>query len=125
MAPQFILALANLSVSALVIGLSVPLLLGKIGPNRFYGVRIPQCQHSPEAWYAINRYGGRQLILFFLFFACLNLPLLLPIRAPDSVLIGIALFPTATIFTLIPIWRYANRYIAEHPQDPPGQAPSE
>ncbi len=48
--------------SLVVIGCAVPLLLGRVKPNGFYGVRIPQAFESDEAWYRINRYGARQLV---------------------------------------------------------------
>src|SRR5579885_888811 len=48
----------------LMIGLSIPLVQGRIGPNRFYGVRFPESFHSESAWYAINRYGGRRLMIW-------------------------------------------------------------
>lgn len=44
--------------------LSIPLLKGKVGMNRIYGVRFRQSCASDEMWYRLNRYGARQLILW-------------------------------------------------------------
>ena len=54
----FVITLAGL-VTALICW---PLIKGKIGPNRFYGVRTPLAFSSEENWYKVNRYGG--LLLF-------------------------------------------------------------
>ena len=47
---------------ALVILLCLPLLKDKIGPNRWYGVRIREAYQSPENWFKLQRYGAAQLI---------------------------------------------------------------
>ncbi len=62
---------------------ALPLALGWVPPNRWYGFRIPGTLHRPEAWYAINAEGG-------LFFAaamviCAGLNLLIFRMAPESV----------------------------------------
>jgi uncharacterized membrane protein len=36
-----------------------PLIAGKIGPNRFYGMRTPLAFSSEENWYRVNRVGGQ------------------------------------------------------------------
>lgn len=61
----------NTLVGAILLGcgvlftlLSIPLLKGKIGMNRIYGVRFRQSFQSDEMWYRLNRYGARQLILW-------------------------------------------------------------
>lgn len=47
----------------LIAGLSIPLILRKIPMNSYYGVRFPQSYKSDDAWYAINEYGGKALLL--------------------------------------------------------------
>lgn len=47
----------------LFIGLSIPLILGKIDPNPYYGIHIDKSLEAGEKWYAINRYGGWALII--------------------------------------------------------------
>ena len=42
--------------------ISVPLLLKKVPPNRWYGVRVPAAFASTENWYAINQFGSRRLL---------------------------------------------------------------
>lgn len=46
----------------LSIAISVPLLLGRIKRNRWYGFRLPKAFESEENWRSINEYGARTLI---------------------------------------------------------------
>ena len=51
------------SIAALVIiGLSLPLMMGKIKRNHWYGIRIPEAFRSEERWLEINQYGGRLML---------------------------------------------------------------
>ncbi|MBI0583499.1 MAG: SdpI family protein [Methanomassiliicoccus sp.] len=58
-----IIGLMFILCGLLLIGLSVPLIRGKVAMNHVYGVRVRQAFVSEEAWYDINRYGGRQLLV--------------------------------------------------------------
>ena len=42
------------AVAAIIAVTAVPLLLGWIPPNPYYGFRTPQSMSSPEAWYRAN-----------------------------------------------------------------------
>ena len=42
--------------------LSIPLILGLIPPNRFYGMRTEKTLSDASVWYAANRFGGWALI---------------------------------------------------------------
>jgi SdpI/YfhL protein family len=46
----------------ILIGVSIPLLLGKIKMNYFYGFRIRKAFESEENWYEINSYGAKAMI---------------------------------------------------------------
>ena len=48
---------------AIVAGLSIPLILGKVAPNDLYGIRTEKTMRSPEAWYAGNAFGGKALLI--------------------------------------------------------------
>ena len=60
------IALTHMGVALLIAGLCIPLIRRKIPMNRFYGFRLPQSFVSNEAWYAINEYGGKVLLLWML-----------------------------------------------------------
>ena len=50
-----------LAVSVLNVVIARPLIQRKIGPNPWFGIRIPAAFVSKENWYSINEYGGRLL----------------------------------------------------------------
>ncbi len=47
----------------LLAGLSVPLVLQKIPPNRLYGLRIRMTVDDPHLWYRVNAFLGRRLLV--------------------------------------------------------------
>lgn len=47
----------------LIAGLSVPLILQRVPPNRFYGFRSKRTLGDEEIWYRVNRLGGVFLLL--------------------------------------------------------------
>jgi uncharacterized membrane protein len=47
----------------LVAALGVPLALGRVGPNRWYGFRTPRTMTDPEVWWAANRMSGWALVV--------------------------------------------------------------
>ena len=61
MPPQLILVLIYLAAGALLAGLSVPLIQGKVPRNAWYGFRVPKTLASDEVWYPANRFAGKDL----------------------------------------------------------------
>lgn len=47
----------------LLAGLSVPLILRKIGPNGLYGFRVKKTLEDPAVWYPVNAYAARRLLV--------------------------------------------------------------
>ena len=43
-------------------GLALPLILGRVSPNYWYGFRISRTMNSTALWYAANRYAGWRLL---------------------------------------------------------------
>jgi hypothetical protein len=43
----------------MLIALSIPLILGRVPPNRWYGFRVRRTLERPEIWYPANRYSGQ------------------------------------------------------------------
>lgn len=54
--------LIHLLAALLTIAAALPLILRRVRMNHWYGVRVPAAFASEEAWFAINRYGGRLLL---------------------------------------------------------------
>ena len=62
--PIKIIGVSNIMVGMLVVAISIPLVTNKVPMNQIYGIRFKQSFESQEKWYEINRYGGRQLIVW-------------------------------------------------------------
>jgi hypothetical protein len=95
----------------LVIALAIPLARGQIGPNALYGVRFPQSFQSDEAWYAINRFGGRRMMIWSIPIVATGIvAFFLPMQANPGLALTLGFAPLA--FVLIPVfetWRFAQR----------------
>jgi uncharacterized membrane protein len=50
--------LVFLLLGGLFIALAIPLIRGKVRPNRLYGVRTPRTLGDERVWYEANRKGG-------------------------------------------------------------------
>ena len=57
------LLVMNLVLPVLLIGLSLPLIYGKVPPNHWYGFRTPKTLSSDAMWYRTNRVGGQYLVI--------------------------------------------------------------
>jgi uncharacterized membrane protein len=50
-------------VGLLFIGLSIPLMQGRVPPNRYYGFRTAKTLSDAKIWYEVNRISGNDLFL--------------------------------------------------------------
>ena len=57
------LLLVGFGAGAVLAGVGVPLLLGRVPPNSWYGCRTSRTLSDERVWYAVNRVTGRDLIL--------------------------------------------------------------
>jgi SdpI/YfhL protein family len=48
---------------AILIALSIPLILRKVGPNPFYGFRIRQTLEDRQVWFDVNAYSAKGLFV--------------------------------------------------------------
>jgi SdpI/YfhL protein family len=60
------------SLYGVLILASVPLVLGLVPPNRWYGFRLPGARLDPELWYEVNSLGGKLFIAALLICAGIN-----------------------------------------------------
>jgi uncharacterized membrane protein len=51
------------SSGLLLAAISVPLILGKIGPNPLYGFRVKKTLEDPAVWYPVNAYAAKRLLI--------------------------------------------------------------
>ena len=69
----------------LLCALSIPLILRKMPPNGWYGVRLPSTLRDESLWYAVNAYGGKCLLAAGVIWTALALVLpLLPGMTADA-----------------------------------------
>lgn len=59
----FLFMLLFVGTSALLMGVSVPLLLGRVGRNSTYGVRTAETLADDQIWERGNIFGGRLLFV--------------------------------------------------------------
>ncbi len=105
------LGIAYLAVAVLIVVAAVPLLLGWVRRNSWYGIRIPAAFESEASWLRVNRYGARCLLAWAAALALLGaVCLLLPTRLEGLALLGVVLAPLATLFpVIVAILRYGDR----------------
>ena len=69
------LAVIVFVVPLLALGLSIPLILGKVPPNDTYGFKTSKTLSSPEIWYPANRAAGWFMVAAAVMSICFNLAL--------------------------------------------------
>ena len=60
---MLMLMLMNTFSGLLLAAFSIPLILGKIGPNPWYGFRVKKTLNDPAIWYPANVYAGKRLVV--------------------------------------------------------------
>lgn len=112
MAPQFLLVGMFLLDGLLLAGVSLPLIASRVPRNPFYGFRTSKTLASDDAWYAANRYAGRDLFYAGTVIVAGSL-LLLPFAARLSVdavaVAGIALTLVPLGIAVVRGFRYLSR----------------
>ena len=95
-----------------IIGVSIPLARGLVGRNRLYGVRLAASMKSDDAWYAINRFGGKRMIVWAVPLIVVGVVcFFIPLQQHFALALIFGFVPL--IFVIIPIiemYRFASRY---------------
>jgi uncharacterized membrane protein len=60
---MFLLMLMNTFSGLLLAAFSIPLILGEIGPNSWYGFRVKKTLDDPTVWYPANAFAGKRLFV--------------------------------------------------------------
>ena len=87
----------NIFCGVISIVISIPLLYGKVPMNHAYGFRIRKAFTSNENWYAINRYGARQLMTWSIVMVISGVTLLFVAIPPLARLIPLVITLTIAI----------------------------
>lgn len=98
----------------LFVGLAVPLVLRRVPPNAFYGLRVPATFAHEGVWYEANARSGWDLL--WLGVALVTLALVLPILDVDRIAYTLLWCGAAAVGALsmtVVGWRRANRLLRE------------
>lgn len=59
-----LLLMLRFTISGILLALlSIPLILGNVGPNALYGFRVQKTLEDPAVWYPANSYAARRLLV--------------------------------------------------------------
>ena len=75
-------------VPAMLVLLSIPMVLGKVPPNRLYGFRTPKTLSSPDVWYPANKVSGVLMIIAGALSMVVNAVFLAVADWPEHMLLG-------------------------------------
>jgi hypothetical protein len=87
---------------------SIPLILRKVPPNRFYGFRTPATLSSPEIWYPVNAFSGWALLVAST--VSFLLVCLLPDEVVENPWLGAAAFVVPVGLSLVASLLYQRRF---------------
>lgn len=59
----FIVSTMFVFVAVVLVLVCIPLVRGRAGMNKTYGVRLAKAFESDANWYTLNKFGGKQIIL--------------------------------------------------------------
>jgi MOSC domain-containing protein YiiM len=87
----------------------------RIGPNRWYGLRVPATFADEYVWYEANAVAGRDLIALgaLLVVLALTLPALAGVRGSAFAFICAAVAVAGSLVMTVRSWRLANRLLRE------------
>ena len=109
------LFIISVALSALFVGIAIPLVLRRIPPNRWYGLRVPATLTDERVWYEANVVAGWDFIrVGVVTFLAGLLFMLLPLPLWASVLLWAGVVEIAVLAAVFHSWRYANRLLREH-----------
>lgn len=108
-----------LAVGVLLIAVSIPLLMRRVGPNPVFGLRVPATFADPWVWYEANARSARDLVVLAVILIVVALALA-PVRALTDdayaacfgVLLGVGGVTAAVIG-----WRRANHMLEQRREE--------
>jgi uncharacterized membrane protein len=71
---SLIISISLLSCGLVGIALSIPMLLGKISRNHFYGFRTSLTLSSDKIWYPANKFAGKGLLIWGVLNIIISIP---------------------------------------------------
>ncbi len=117
-----IITLIPIIVALLIIGLALPLAMGRVPPNAFYGYRTRASRGSPRLWYATNRVAARWMMIVGACVIAIVTTMNLIGAAPvTTLLVGANLMASGAVLSAVRAWRLERRLasgLSGEDQDP-------
>lgn len=109
----FIAAITDITLAFLLVGISLPLVHGHIPMNKAYGIRFAKSFESEEQWFKINRYGGKQIIIWSIPIAVVGLAtLIFPMLATGLIrflLVACIVPMVCVLIAVVTSYRFAKK----------------
>ena len=108
------------AIALLLIGLGAPLAARRVGPNRWYGLRMPATFADRQVWYDANALAGRDMVALgtVLLIVSLALPPVAGLTGPAYAGACAAVLGVGSMVLAIRGWRAANRMLRERRRTP-------
>jgi uncharacterized membrane protein len=105
-----ILLMLFLFSGVLLASLSVPMILGKIPPNGWYGFRVKKTMENPEIWYPVNSYSGKWLLVvgLLMILASVGLFFVPGISLDNFAYANLAVWGVVFVIAMFASFRYLN-----------------
>ena len=102
-------------IGVLFIALSIPLLHRRVGPNAWYGLRVPATLADEEIWYEANARSARDLLILGILqlVLALGLPVLAGLTPETYVEVNAAVLGFGAVGAALLGWSRASRLLAE------------
>src|SRR4051812_18320096 len=60
--PKTLMLVLYLALGLALVGMSIPLIRGRVPPNPVYGFRVKRTLEDPDIWYPANRYAAWRML---------------------------------------------------------------
>jgi hypothetical protein len=99
----------------LLVALGWPMAARRIGPNGWYGLRVPATFADEQVWYEANAVAGRDMIALgvVLMLVSLMLPRLVGLSGPAYAGVCAGILAVGSLLLTVRGWRLANRLLRE------------
>lgn len=112
MPAKVLLVLIFVLYGLMMIGISIPLLFRKIGPNRLYGLRVRSTFADEEVWYEANGLMARDMIIFSVAEIAVAIGAL-PLEAKAYLMLLMIVGGVGLVVVSIVGWLRANRLLRQ------------
>ena len=111
---DMLLLILSAGTGMLFIALAIPLILKKVPPNRWYGLRVPATFANDKVWYKANAWTAKVMLGWGLFILIAGIVLsFAPLAQWVKWLLWCSTVLGGAIVTTIRGWQYANQLLKD------------